>query len=159
MGLSRDPSTIAGHAMTIETVLSRLDRVRQRQPGQWSARCPAHHDRGPSLSIRETPSGGVLLWCFAGCGAEDILAALGLRWSDLFPMSDVQIARSHDRTPRLLTDRQALELEIDERTLIAIIACDMARGKKPSPAECERLRKAAGRLRWLQNLAKEECDV
>ena len=145
--------------MTIETVLSRLDRVRKRQPGQWSARCPAHNDRGPSLSIRETPSSEVLLWCFAGCGAEDILAALGLQWSDLFAKSDVQIVHSHSRTPRLLTDRQALELEVDERTLIAIIACDMARGKKPSPAECERLRKAAGRLRWLQDLSKEERDV
>ena len=42
-----------------ENVLSRLDKVRQRQPGQWSARCPAHIDKSPSLSIRETPQGGV----------------------------------------------------------------------------------------------------
>ncbi len=33
---------------SIDTILARLEKVRQRQFGQWSARCPAHADRGPS---------------------------------------------------------------------------------------------------------------
>ncbi len=50
------------------------------------ARCPAHEDRLPSLSLAEGADGRALLHCFAGCdtGAE-ILPALGLAWSDLFP--------------------------------------------------------------------------
>lgn len=145
--------------MTIEAVLSRLEGVRQRQPGQWSARCPAHNDHGPSLSVREKPSGGVLLWCFAGCGAEDILAAVGLKWSDLFAPSDSYFAHSPAKNPKPLNDKQALEMETDERTVIAIIASDMARGITPSPADCERVLKAAGRLRWLQELVREERDA
>lgn len=66
-------------------LLARLDRVRQTGAGKWVARCPAHDDRGPSLSIRETPTGTVLLNDFAGCSAAAIVAALGLQLKDLFP--------------------------------------------------------------------------
>jgi hypothetical protein len=56
----------------------------RRGPRGWIARCPAHDDRGPSLSIATGADGRVLLKCFAGCDAERIAAALGLRLSDLF---------------------------------------------------------------------------
>jgi putative DNA primase/helicase len=42
------------------------------------ALCPAHDDHNPSLSIKETSEGKVLLHCFAGCSFEAILGALGL---------------------------------------------------------------------------------
>ena len=52
--------------------------------GKWVARCPAHPDRHPSLSIAEGKT-GVLLKCMsAGCETSAVLEALGLRWSDLF---------------------------------------------------------------------------
>lgn len=41
----------------IDTILARMEKVRKRQSGQWSARCQTHADRGPSLSVRETPEG------------------------------------------------------------------------------------------------------
>lgn len=66
-------------------LLSRLDRVKQPGPDRWQARCPAHDDKGPSLSIRELPDGRVLLHCFAGCSAGEVLAAVGLTLGDLFP--------------------------------------------------------------------------
>lgn len=50
----------------------------------WIALCPAHADRLPSLSIREGRGGRTLLRCFAGCSAEAIAHALGLKMSDLF---------------------------------------------------------------------------
>ncbi len=40
------------------------------------ARCPAHDDRDPSLSIREGSDGRVLVKCFAGCGQNQVIAAL-----------------------------------------------------------------------------------
>jgi hypothetical protein len=52
--------------------------------GKWQARCPAHTDRLPSLSIREGQDGRVLLHCFAGCTHTAILGKLGLARSDLF---------------------------------------------------------------------------
>lgn len=56
---------------------------RQAQGGTM-ARCPAHDDRNPSLSVREAAEGRVLLYCFAGCQTVDVVAALGLSMRDLF---------------------------------------------------------------------------
>lgn len=68
----------------IETVLCRLDRVRQTSRG-WIACCPAHEDRSPSLSISEGRDGRVLVHCFGGCKADEITRALGLELHELFP--------------------------------------------------------------------------
>ena len=68
----------------IQHVLARLKGVRRQGDG-WTARCPAHDDHQPSLSVTETAAGKVLLCCFAGCSAEAILGTLGLAWQDLFP--------------------------------------------------------------------------
>jgi len=51
--------------------------------GRYLARCPAHDDQTPSLSITETTD-RVLLKCFAGCSTDSILSAIGLTVSDLF---------------------------------------------------------------------------
>jgi hypothetical protein len=51
---------------------------------RWKARCPAHDDRTPSLSIATGKDGRVLLRCWAGCDTLAVLRALGLDWSDLF---------------------------------------------------------------------------
>ena len=45
----------------------------------WMARCPAHPDTTPSLSINETPAGKVLVKCFAGCSQAEVIAALRRR--------------------------------------------------------------------------------
>lgn len=71
--------------MSVETILQRLDKVRKTGPDKWQACCPAHDDSGPSLAIKETDDGRVLLHCFAGCGAAEVLDALGLEFSELFP--------------------------------------------------------------------------
>ena len=56
--------------------------------GRWygtygSCRCPAHHDRNPSLKIKHTPEGGVHVHCFAGCDWRDVKDAL--RQGSLLP--------------------------------------------------------------------------
>jgi hypothetical protein len=66
-------------------LLDRLERVRQTGAGRWIACCRAHKDRSPSLSVRELDDGRTLIYCFAGCSTEDVLAAAGLTMSDLFP--------------------------------------------------------------------------
>jgi hypothetical protein len=63
--------------MNLNDVLSRLRGVRRSGSG-WQALCPAHHDKGPSLSIREGENGRVLLYCFADCTYRQIVEALGL---------------------------------------------------------------------------------
>ena len=42
----------------------------------WMARCPAHEDGTPSLSIRESRAGRLLVHCHAGCEQTAVIAAL-----------------------------------------------------------------------------------
>lgn len=69
----------------IDTVLNRIERPMKRADGGWLVRCCAHEDRSPSLSITERDDGVVLLHCFAGCSALDVLDSLGLEMADLYP--------------------------------------------------------------------------
>ena len=86
-------------SVELETLLSRLDKVQGRN-GKYKARCPAHDDRGPSLSVTETDNGQLLIHCFAGCGAAEVIEAIGLQMRDLFPKDDFIQSRRYDRKPR-----------------------------------------------------------
>ena len=65
-----------------EILLPKLEGVRQ-YGGYWKARCPAHEDREASMTIGRGTSQPVVIRCHAGCDSEDILAKIGLAWSDL----------------------------------------------------------------------------
>ena len=71
----------------LDDVLARLSAVR-KSGKQYIAHCPAHHDKSPSLSVREGKDGRVLLYCHAGCSIDEIVRALGLTLADLFPASE-----------------------------------------------------------------------
>ena len=45
----------------------------------WIARCPAHDDRNPSLSLSTGKDGKVLLRCLAGCDQAQVIDALRAR--------------------------------------------------------------------------------
>lgn len=64
--------------VTVEQVLERLEHVRPLSTGGWSARCPAHEDQRPSLSVGRGERQELVLDCFAGCSFEAVLRALGL---------------------------------------------------------------------------------
>lgn len=81
-------------ASPLERVLDRLERVKRAGSG-YVARCPAHEDRNPSLSVSEGRDGRVLLRCHAGCSAEAIVAALGLALSELFPRNPCKSGGVH----------------------------------------------------------------
>src|SRR5262249_48596727 len=66
----------------LSDILARLESIRPTSKG-WIARCPAHVDRSPSLTIREGEL-GVLLKCFAGCTLNEICRAIGIEIKDLF---------------------------------------------------------------------------
>lgn len=79
------------HMMTpAELVVERLRSAGKMVRGSgpsWTAQCPAHDDRSPSLSLTESPTGKALLNCHAGCTVPAICAALDIRMADLFPDS------------------------------------------------------------------------
>jgi hypothetical protein len=68
-----------------DTLLARLAGVKSTGNGRWMAKCPSHEDESPSLSIRETESGLVLVHDFGGCSVDAVLQALNLSLGDLFP--------------------------------------------------------------------------
>jgi len=69
----------------LRKVLDLFDQVRDLSDGGWMARCPAHDDRNPSLSIHLGHGGNILLYCHTGCKFPDILSALGITKDDLRP--------------------------------------------------------------------------
>lgn len=64
--------------MNAEHVARALGGARRAGSG-WTCRCPAHQDRKPSLSIRDTDDGKSLVYCHAGCNQERVIAALRSR--------------------------------------------------------------------------------
>ena len=133
----------------IDLILPLLTKARQRQPGQWSACCPGHDDKRPSLSVRETPEGAVLVHCFSGCSADAVVAALGLSLADLFPPRKLS-GNGPKRQPRLLTAGQALELLDREAQLVAVAASNMLHGVVLNQNDLTRITQAAGRITWFR---------
>lgn len=68
----------------VELMLSKLPDAKRNGKG-WHARCPAHDDRRPSLSIAEGNDGRALVNCYAGCTPQAIVEAVGLNLADLMP--------------------------------------------------------------------------
>jgi len=72
----------------LDLVLERLaaaGNTPKRSGSAWAAKCPAHQDGNPSLSINEGRDGNAILYCHAGCQLGEILQALNLEMTDLFP--------------------------------------------------------------------------
>jgi hypothetical protein len=135
------------------SLLARLEGVRQTGPGRWVARCPAHEDRNPSLSIRETDDGRILVHDFAGCGAADVVAAVGLCLADLFPerLAD-HLPATRDRR-HWHAAREALRAVDHDVLLVAIAAEAVAAGEVLSAEDRDLLTEAARHLREARRVA------
>lgn len=130
--------------MTAEAILPRLSDVRRTGKGRWVARCPAHEDRKPSLAIRELADERLLIHCFAGCGAGEVLAAVGLDFSALYPARPLG-----DRTgpeSRLFSAADALRCIAFEALIAATAAAVLSRGESLNESERARLWTAAVRI-------------
>jgi hypothetical protein len=130
--------------VSVDRLLAKLDRVRRTGDARWAARCPAHEDRSPSLSIREIDDGRILLHCFGGCSVEDVVGAIGVRLEDLFPPRPMEHAR---RVRKPWSDRNLLEVLDRETIVVFIAACDLAIERRAlSYGDVNRLRKARERI-------------
>ncbi|MDA0835522.1 MAG: AAA family ATPase [Planctomycetota bacterium] len=95
-----------------EFVLEHFVDARKQGDG-YQARCPAHHDVNPSLSINIGDDGRILLHCHAGCKIDVICEAIGVKKADLFSLNhssrknDVE-EESSTPSPTFQTWREAL---------------------------------------------------
>lgn len=108
--------------MSADLILSSLTKVRKMGPDRWMACCPAHADKSPSLSIRETSDGRVLLHCWTGCGANEILEAVGLTFDALFPE---KLGDSIPRERQPFSHREAMAGLVPEVMFVAAASSDL----------------------------------
>lgn len=135
----------------IENFLSRLEAVKGRS-GAFTARCPAHNDRGPSLAIREADDGRVLLHCFAGCETESVLHAVGMDFEDLFPQSRAPVEGKPRVKPAFYASDLIRVLSF-ETLVVSICASDLRKGQPLSEADHERLLVAQQRIQEVAHYA------
>jgi len=129
--------------MRAEEFVSRLVKVRRTGPGRWVSCCPAHEDDHPSFTIRELEDGRILTHCFAGCSVEDVVAAVGVSVSDLFPEKLIEYAKPLRRPFPAEDVLACLEIEMQ---IVAICAGDMAAGRPLAEKDKVRLAVAQERI-------------
>ena len=96
--------------MTVQDFLSRLKGVRQTGTDKWVACCPAHDDDNPSLGVAVGSDGRILVHCYTGCTAEQVVQAMGLTLRDLMP----ETAASH-YAPRIAPKSVAPVAEVEPK--------------------------------------------
>lgn len=131
-----------------EALIERLHGATARGSGQYLARCPAHDDRSPSLSVRLCEDGSTIVHCFAGCTAFDVVAAVGLTIHHLFP-DDGQRQRLPKRL-RLTLD-SALRAIAYETRVVRLCAGVLASGRGLAEDERARLEQAAEKILSIEN--------
>lgn len=120
-------------------LLNRLEGVvKVSGSGQYLAKCPAHQDKSPSLSVKIEHDGKVLIHCFACCSPIDVLDSVGMELSDLFP-EPLEI--KHD--PKARAEKERVESKVFKaKARLAITKQKVNEGYKPTPDELSKARAA-----------------
>ena len=128
--------------MYFERIRPLLAGVKPAGEKKWVAKCPAHEDTNPSLAIRETDDGKLLVHCFSGCGFNAIVEALGLKPSDFFP-DDIK-----HRKPLVqpFDEAHILRALARDALILSIAAEDIKKGKPMSEKDLDSLTQTYLRL-------------
>ena len=134
--------------MSVDALLGKLDGVQGHGP-RWRAICPAHESkhRTRTLAVFEAEDGRVLVKCHAGCDFEQIIGAVGVDATELFPPRAVQDGAPRPRKPWSVRD-VARSLE-REAAIAWVVLGDVAAGKPITKTDRERAGIAAQRCAHL----------
>lgn len=132
--------------MGAEILLSRLDRVKRTGPSTWVASCPTREDKRPSMAIRELDDGRVLIHDFGGDSPAEILAAIGLTFSDLYPPRPADPAYIGKPERRPFPAADILRAVGFEATIVALAGAAIIAGESFSQFDKDRLMVAVGRI-------------
>lgn len=122
-------------------------------PNTFVAPCPAHDDNRPSLSIR-VAGDHVLIHCWAGCGAAEIVAALGLELRDLFEhrRTDTYIDA---RCPQLPPARELITLFEHDLSVIDIAGSMLQAGQRLTATDMDAFSNALADIRKILDVCHE----
>lgn len=112
--------------MSIENLLSRLQKVKSTGKGRWTCSCPSHADKSPSMHIKLEDDGRILINCKAGCDTYSILTSVGLDWVDVMP--EKSIGHRIEPAKQVLYASEALELIRYEARVVLACAFAMRNG-------------------------------
>lgn len=129
--------------MNINDFLSYFEKSYRSGKDEYQCLCPAHNDKTASLSIKNLPDERILIHCFAGCAANDILEAVGLTFEDIVPK------RLGDFKPvsKPFNPYAVLKAISNETLLVALAGLEVANGKTLPQEDKDRLMIAVNRLR------------
>jgi hypothetical protein len=128
--------------MAVDALLSRLAKVKQTGKDRWLACCPAHNDKTPSLTVRALDDGRILVHCFSGCGAVDVVESVGLAMTDLFP----ERLGEHKPIQQPFSAMDVLRALRFESGVLAIAVAHVAEGKPIHEQHKQRIDLAAERI-------------
>ena len=134
--------------MNINDFLGYFEKSYRSGKDEYQCLCPAHNDRTASLSIKNLADGRILIHCFAGCAANDILGAVGLTFDDIVPK------RIGDFKPvsKPFNPYAVLKAISNETLLVALAGLEVSNGKTLPPEDKDRLIIAVNRLREAYEL-------
>jgi hypothetical protein len=143
----------------IDVVLERLQNVRKAGRG-WRADSPVTGSKG-AVSIAEADNGSVLVNDFSAAGVHEVLAAIGLRPSDLFPTSERAQTPADRKANRdalaLVGLRSAAEVIGRESKVVLAAVGWLLKGEALPDSEIERLRLAGERIDAVRDALA--CEV
>jgi len=134
----------------IDLLLDHLDNARPLREG-YRANCPNGHRSLGGLSIKEGDDGRVLLHCFSGCSALEVVHALGLELKDLFerPVTanmSPEDQKRHKRAIKVSQWKTALDFLPMEIFIVQIAAVHIGKGEPLNVEDHLRLELAGKRL-------------
>ena len=134
----------------LDKLLSRLEKVKRIANDRYTAICPSHDDRSPSLAIKDADD-RLLLHCFCGCETADVLSAIGLTFADVMPSQNKGNFKK-DKKPFYAIDILAIiKFEV---SLVYLYASDVSKGLRLTSQEKERLLLATSRINHAYEVAK-----
>ncbi|SFF19639.1 phage/plasmid primase, P4 family [Nitrosomonas sp. Nm166] len=136
----------------LDRLLNQLHKVKQTGRDQYIAICPSHADKHPSLAIRQPDDSKILIKCFAGCSAHEIVSAVGLSLSDLFPKESTYSSPIKNPFPAA----SVLRCIQTEALIVVTAACNIANGVTLSNEDLQRLVLAASRIGGHMNNFRDQ---
>ena len=135
--------------MEINEILSKFQKVYKSGTDQWQCLCPAHDDKSPSVGIKYTKDGRILIHCFSGCPTNEILDAVGISFDDLFPD---KLENEYKPIKRAFNPYAVLISLSNEILLCTLAAMDLSKGKILNETDKQRLILAYSRIKGAYDL-------